>query len=173
MWVGGAGGSGIVVARLPDGTWSPPSAFSVTSGSFGMVYGIDRYDCVCVLNTQAAVDAYAHPEVDLGMVAAVGPASKNTAQAVVTYTRSRGLYGGVTVEGTVIREKSEMNAGAYGEGVTGANILKGEAHLRVEDGSKAIGLQRLSEVMKHAEGKVADGKVVQQVQGEDTPGQDE
>jgi lipid-binding SYLF domain-containing protein len=55
MYLAGAGGSGVVVARLPDGSWSPPSAFSVRSGSFGIVYGVDVYDCVCVLNTQAAV----------------------------------------------------------------------------------------------------------------------
>lgn len=58
MYFAGNGGSGVVVARLPDGSWSPPSAFSVRSGSFGLVYGVDVYDCVCVLNTDAAVTAY-------------------------------------------------------------------------------------------------------------------
>ncbi|KAH8779036.1 hypothetical protein BGZ57DRAFT_952854 [Hyaloscypha finlandica] len=75
MYPAGAGGSGVVVARLPDGSWSPPSAFSVRSGSFGIVYGVDVYDCVCVLNTQAAVEAYSKTEVSLGgaVALAAGP----------------------------------------------------------------------------------------------------
>ena len=80
MFLAGAGGSGVVLARLPDGTWSPPSAFSVRSGSVGYVYGIDVYDCVCLLNTDAAVQAYMKTEASLGANAelSAGPASAST-----------------------------------------------------------------------------------------------
>ena len=65
MWVSGSGGSGVVLVRLPDGSWSGPSSFTVTSGGFGMVYGLDVYDCVCILNTDEAVEAYSKPELSL------------------------------------------------------------------------------------------------------------
>lgn len=52
MYLTGNGGSGLVSSRLPNGSWSPPSAFSVRTGSVGLAYGVDVYACVCVLNTQ-------------------------------------------------------------------------------------------------------------------------
>lgn len=52
MYLTGNGGSGIVSARLPNGSWSPPSAFSVRTGGVGLAYGVDVYDCIWVLNTQ-------------------------------------------------------------------------------------------------------------------------
>lgn len=175
MYIAGAGGSGVVIARLPDGSWSCPSAFSVRSGSFGVVYGFDVYDCVCVLRTQAAVDAYANPEVDLGMAAAIGSAKKDSqkADAVLTYTKSRGLYGGVTVDGTVIKEKTEVNADAYGKGSTQAQILKGDAVLQGTEGKEREGLRRLYEIVKQAEGKKADEGVLRRMSQEKTPGDEE
>ncbi|KAI1145364.1 hypothetical protein F4825DRAFT_444096 [Nemania diffusa] len=59
LHVSGAGGSGVVVARLPDGSWSPPAGFLVHTLGAGLVLGIDVYDCVCVLTTKKAVDAFA------------------------------------------------------------------------------------------------------------------
>ncbi|KAI1171731.1 DUF500-domain-containing protein [Nemania sp. FL0916] len=60
LHLSGAGGSGVVVARLADGvSWSPPAGFLVHTLGAGLMVGIDVYDCVCVLTTQAAVDAFA------------------------------------------------------------------------------------------------------------------
>lgn len=65
--VSGAAGSGVVVARLPDGSWSPPAGFLVHTLGAGLMIGIDVYDCVCVLTTQKAVDAFARrARVSLG-----------------------------------------------------------------------------------------------------------
>ncbi|KAK7750619.1 hypothetical protein SLS62_007466 [Diatrype stigma] len=64
--IAGAAGSGLVVARLPDGSWSPPSAFSVTSLGAGLVAGLDIHDCVCVLHTREAVEAFTRPRWTLG-----------------------------------------------------------------------------------------------------------
>ncbi|KAI5917184.1 hypothetical protein F4810DRAFT_718152 [Camillea tinctor] len=66
MHISGAGGSGIVMARLSDGSWSPPSGFLVHTLGAGINIGLDIYDCVCVLNTQAAVDAFTRPRLSLG-----------------------------------------------------------------------------------------------------------
>ncbi|KAM0240255.1 hypothetical protein ACHAPO_002151 [Fusarium lateritium] len=154
MYFAGAGGSGVVIARLPDGTWSSPSAFSVRSGSVGLVYGIDVYDCLCILNTAEAVDAYKKSEVNLGgaVALAAGPLGENVnvgeVKPVWTYTKSRGVYGGLTVDGTVIKEKKDVNAEFYGCEVSSAQILDGQ----METGWSQ-NIQGLLEVIKTAEGK--------------------
>jgi SH3 domain-containing YSC84-like protein 1 len=165
-----AGGSGVVVARLPDGSWSAPSAFSVRTVGVGGVYGIDVYDCVCVLNTKAAVDAYTEGEMSMaaGATMTAGPVGGNLdlstkeVKPVWTYTKSRGLYGGLRVDGTMIREKSSTNAEAYGSKITVQKILAGEATWPTKT--------QLHEVLKAAEGKRADAAVLGAVSSEPTPG---
>jgi SH3 domain-containing YSC84-like protein 1 len=176
MYLAGSGGSGVVVARLPDGTWSPPSAFSVRSGGIGLVYGVDVYDCVCVLNTQAAVDAYSKPEMNLGGAVALaagpmgGTPNIKEVKPVWTYTKSRGLYGGLTVDGTVIKEKPDANADFYGSKVTATQILKGEVKVQDGDTKWPAGAKQLTEVLKLADGKGADAKVLQEISTEPTLG---
>ncbi|KAF4951712.1 hypothetical protein FSARC_12835 [Fusarium sarcochroum] len=171
MYFAGAGGSGVVIARLPDGTWSTPSAFSVRSGSVGLVYGIDVYDCICVLNTQEAVDVYKKSEVNLGSAVALaaGPLGGNVnmgdVKPVWTYTKSRGIYGGLTVDGTVIKEKRDVNAGFYGSELSSAQILEGQVH-----SGWSAGIQELLEVVKIAEGKSADKTILQGISTKPTPG---
>lgn len=175
MYLAGTGGSGVVVARLPNGRWSPPSAFSVRSGSFGIVYGVDVYDCVCVLNTQAAVDTYTDSEVNLGGAAGLvaGPlsvAAKRDAEPVWVYTKSRGFYGGVTIDGTVISERRDVNADFYGSQVTSKQILSGEVVPQDEVGKWPAGAKQLAEMLKVAGGDIADPKIVQAISNEPTPG---
>ena len=176
MSIAGSGGSGIVLRRLADGTWSPPSAFRVSSGSVGLVYGIDVYECVAVLNTPEAVASYYENGVVMGgdISVAAGPLSasggdgpkgrggvisansasgaKGTTgqtlteekKAVFTYTKSKGLYGGVTVGGTVVAVKQDVNEGWYGvKGVGVKNILAGE----VNAGEWPKGMEGLREVL--------------------------
>ncbi|KAH9203543.1 hypothetical protein DL95DRAFT_529607 [Leptodontidium sp. 2 PMI_412] len=176
MGVSGSGGSGIVVARLPDGSWSPPSAFSVVSGGVGIVWGVDLYDCVCVLNTYAAVEAYSMTEMNLGggIAIAVGPGGWNGGihdlQPVWTYTKSKGLYGGLTVDGTVIKERAGTNAEFYGKKVTAAQVLRGEVETRIGANGWPAGAKQLIEVLKLVEGKAGDKKVLQGISSEPTPG---
>lgn len=175
MYLAGAGGSGVVVARLPDGTWSPPSAFSVRSGSIGLVGGVAVYDCVCVLNTQAAVDAYTKPEVTLGgsVAVAVGPMNTSDvkdAKAVWTYTKSLGLYGGLTVDGTSIKANPDANEDFYGARKTTAQILEGEVEARAGAGNWPAGAKTLVEVLKMAAGEGVDVKVLGEISTEPTPG---
>ncbi|KAH7311544.1 hypothetical protein B0I35DRAFT_411727 [Stachybotrys elegans] len=153
MYFAGSGGSGVVLARLADGTWSPPSAFSVRSGGVGLVYGVDFYDCVCVLNTPEAVEAYTNPELELGgsVSLAAGPIGGNVGGAkdvkpVWTYTRSKGIYGGLTVDGTVIKEKASENAEFYGPGFSTAQILHGE--VKLQEGEKWLAVRRLLDTLQ-------------------------
>ncbi|PHH87995.1 hypothetical protein CDD83_8133 [Cordyceps sp. RAO-2017] len=133
-----AAGSGVVVARRPDGSWSPPSSFVVSTVGAGFAFGLDVYDCVCVLNTPAQVNAFASPRVSLGGDAsiAVGPvgtggsvdaAVSKTARPMWSYMKSRGLWAGVQIDGTIIVSRADANAVFYNErGITAKRILRGD-----------------------------------------------
>ncbi|KAL2157318.1 hypothetical protein VTH06DRAFT_6256 [Thermothelomyces fergusii] len=67
----GSSGSGILIARLDDGSWSPPSGIQITSIGAGFVAGVDIYDCVLVINTREALDMFIKIRVSLGSDLAV------------------------------------------------------------------------------------------------------
>lgn len=69
--VSGATGSGVLVARLPDGSWSPPTGIQVHSVGAGFMIGIDIYDCVVVINTKEALAAFTKTRMSLGSDLAV------------------------------------------------------------------------------------------------------
>ncbi|KAG6018020.1 hypothetical protein E4U41_004081 [Claviceps citrina] len=73
--VSGATGSGVLVARLPDGSWGPPSGISVHSLGGGFQIGFDIFDCVCVINSKEALSAFTNTRVSLGsdLAVAAGP----------------------------------------------------------------------------------------------------
>jgi lipid-binding SYLF domain-containing protein len=135
----GAGGSGVVVRKLPTGAWSPPSAILVHTLGWGLVAGADIYDCVAVVNTDDGMEGLAtRPRLTLGgdASAAVGPVGAGGSVAVDvlarrapvwSYVKSRGLYVGVQVDGTVVAERRGENERFYGvEEVGGARILAGD-----------------------------------------------
>ncbi|KXJ85334.1 hypothetical protein Micbo1qcDRAFT_112707, partial [Microdochium bolleyi] len=174
--IGGAGGSGIVTVRLPDGSWSPPSGILPNNLSLGLMLGLDVYDCVCVLNTQQAVDTFTKRARfslggDIAMVAGpVGAGAQldadvkfkgEASEPVWCYVKSRGFYAGVSVAGTVIIERPDANGMFYGEKkIKPGRILRGEVVAQphgtlAEDGSRMWpeGAERLMNVVRGAEGK--------------------
>ncbi|KAH8884952.1 DUF500-domain-containing protein [Thozetella sp. PMI_491] len=170
LHISGAGGSGVVIARLPNGDWSPPSSFLVHTLGWGLMAGADIYDCVCVLNTPEAVAAFTHPRLSLGGEIAVvagpigaggaveGAVGKST-KPVYSYMRSRGLYGGVQADGTVILQRPDANHDFYKRKVSVQQILAGEVQWPPS-------AAQLREVARDAEGKKADMGVVQSVEGQ-------
>ncbi|HXV84734.1 MAG TPA: YSC84-related protein [Candidatus Binatia bacterium] len=130
----GRGGTGIVVARTDKG-WSGPSAIGAGGMGFGFQAGAQVSELVIVLNTPDAVAAFSKGgNVTLGgaMSLATGPVGRDlegsmTLGAVVyTYSRSQGLFAGVSLEGTVIGTRDETNADYYGKlGITAREILSG------------------------------------------------
>ena len=129
----GRGGSGIVVARTDKG-WSGPSAIGAGGMGFGFQAGAQVSELVIVLNTPDAVVAFAKGgNVTLGgaMSLAAGPVGRDlegsmAVRAVMyTYSRSQGLYAGVSLEGTVVYTRDDANAEFYGKPVTSREILSG------------------------------------------------
>lgn len=129
----GRGGIGLVVARTSHG-WSAPSAVGVGGAGFGFQIGAEVTDFVLVLNTDEAVDAFANgTNVALGVNVsmAAGPVGR-TAEggvmpkaAIYTYSRSQGLFAGVSLEGTIIGERKETNREFYKKPYTAAQLLSG------------------------------------------------
>lgn len=157
LWFSGAGGSGILIGRTDDGTWSPPSGIMLHTAGLGFLAGIDIYDCVVVINTQQALDAFTKIRCTLGgeVSAVAGPVGLggvletevHKRQApVFTYMKSRGLYAGVQVDGTIIIERTDENERFYGEKIAVGEILRGKVrHPPYE-------IRRLLETIKAAQG---------------------
>lgn len=76
LWISGAGGSGVLIARKEDGTWSPPSGILLHTAGLGFLVGIDIYDCVLVINNRKALDSFTKIRATVGgeISAVAGPA---------------------------------------------------------------------------------------------------
>ncbi|XP_044516861.1 SH3 domain-containing YSC84-like protein 1 [Gracilinanus agilis] len=131
------GGSGIVLARLPDGKWSAPSAIGIAGLGGGFEIGIEVSDLVIILNYDRAVEAFAKGgNLTLGgnFTVAVGPLGRNlegnvairSSAAVYTYCKSRGLFAGVSLEGSCLIERKETNRKFYCQDVRASDILFGD-----------------------------------------------
>jgi SH3 domain-containing YSC84-like protein 1 len=144
----GKGGQGVVVARSGRG-WSGPSFIGTGGAGFGFQIGAEVTDFVFVLNTRDAVRAFSHDgNVTIGadVSAAAGPVGR-TAQAgvtpvaaIYTYSRSKGLFAGVSLEGAVIATQKTANSRYYGRPVSARSILTGRV-------SAPRGAERLLDVL--------------------------
>lgn len=157
-----ASGSGIVVSRLADGSWSAPSGILIHTLGIGFMAGIDIYDVVLVLNETHAVDQFKHPRVKLGgeVSVAAGPVGDGrmldvSRAATWSYTKSKGFYAGVQLDGTIIIERNDENARFYGQKVSTAEILAG----KVGQPSAAAGLYQ---TLAAAEGKQTPTNLIPQ-----------
>ncbi|XP_058538343.1 SH3 domain-containing YSC84-like protein 1 isoform X1 [Neofelis nebulosa] len=131
------GGSGVVLARLPDGKWSAPSAIGIAGLGGGFEIGIEVSDLVIILNYDRAVEAFAKGgNLTLGgnFTVAVGPLGRNlegnvalrSSAAVFTYCKSRGLFAGVSLEGSCLIERKETNRKFYCQDIRAYDILFGD-----------------------------------------------
>lgn len=132
--VSGRGGKGIVIARTGKG-WSGPSAIGTGGMGFGFQAGAQVSEIVIVLNTPAAVQAFTKDgDVTLGgnLSITAGPIGRDAEARVglqsvmYSYSRSQGVFGGLSVEGTVVATRKEDNAAYYGKPVQAKDILAGK-----------------------------------------------
>ncbi|KZP18628.1 DUF500-domain-containing protein [Athelia psychrophila] len=133
----GKAGSGLVIARLPDGSWSAPSCIATGGLGWGLQIGADVTDFVVVLNTEDAVRAFSMGgNVTIGgsISAAAGPigtggsidASLLKPAPMFSYSKSKGLFAGLSLEGTVLIERKDANRDFYGSVVPAGKILSGQ-----------------------------------------------
>lgn len=146
----GRGGEGVVVTRLPDGKWSGPSFIGFGGAGFGLQIGAQVTEFVIVLNTPEAVAAFSkggNVAIGADLSAAAGPTGRNLAAdmlptaAIYTYSRSQGLFAGMSLEGTVIGTQDQKNFKYYRGRYSPGAILDG----RVVPPPGAARLQRALE----------------------------
>ena len=131
-------GSGLVVARLADGSWSAPSAIMTGGGGFGGQIGFEITDFVFILNDSAAVRTFSQQgSITLGgnVSIAAGPVGRNAEAAgaaslkgvagVFSYSKTKGLFAGVSIEGSVIIERRDANEKLYNSRITARQLLEG------------------------------------------------
>lgn len=135
--VGGRHGRGVVLVRDDRGGWSNPVFISLTGGSVGWQIGAQSTDVILVFKTGKSIDGIMKGKFTVGADAAVaaGPVGRSASAStdaqlnaeIYSYSRSRGLFAGVSVEGAALQIDEDANASFYGkEGVRAGEILKGE-----------------------------------------------
>lgn len=134
--VAGRHGRGIVLTRNANGAWGHPVFVTITGGSVGWQAGIQATDVILVFKTRKSVAGLMKGKFTLGADAAVaaGPVGRRAEAAtdvqlkaeILSYSRSRGLFAGVSLEGSALMIDDGANAGYYGRhGITAAEIQAG------------------------------------------------
>ena len=121
--VGGQRGKGVVVIREEDGSWRAPLFITLTGGSVGWQAGAQATDVVLVFKTQRSVEGLMRGKFTIGAdaAAAAGPVGRRAGAAtdgelraeIYTYSRTRGLFAGVSLEGSVLEVDERLNAEYY------------------------------------------------------------
>jgi lipid-binding SYLF domain-containing protein len=130
--IGGAGGSGVLLARREDGSWSPPAFITMGEASLGLQIGGSVSEVMFVINTDKAMQAIMNSKVTLGadVEVAVGPIGANigaqTSMAagkdVWAFARSQGLFAGGAFDGAYLEPRNDWNALYYGQPVEAPEI---------------------------------------------------
>lgn len=136
--IGGRRGHGLLSVKQPDGTWSNPSFVSLTGGSIGFQAGVQSADVVLVFRSDRGLDSIVNGKITLGADAAVaaGPLGRNAATAtdgqlkaeIWSWSRARGLFAGVAIDGAVLSIDDAANEAVYGRDTTPRMIFEGRAN---------------------------------------------
>lgn len=135
--LGGQWGKGLMSQRREDGSWSPPSFVEISGGSFGLQIGVQASDVVLVFTDENGIKGLLKGKVKLGAdaSASAGPVGRKAEvgtdillrSGVFAYSRSKGLFAGISLDGSVVSIDDDANRKVYGKDVTGEQILLGNA----------------------------------------------
>ncbi|MEJ2477602.1 MAG: lipid-binding SYLF domain-containing protein, partial [Desulfobacterales bacterium] len=127
---GGGGGRGVLLVKdSTTGQWSQPAFYSIGSFSFGLLIGGEAAEVLMLIRTQKAVDKFLASSFKFGgdLALTVGPlgagAKSNVMADIYSFALSKGLYGGVSMDGSVISTRDDWNTAYYGRAVTPADIF--------------------------------------------------
>jgi lipid-binding SYLF domain-containing protein len=135
--VGAEYGRGFIVCRRENGRgWSAPGGVKVEGGSFGLQIGGSETDVVMLLMNRRAIDKLLSSKFTIGAdaSAAAGPVGRTSSAAtdaqlhaeILTYSRTRGLFAGVSLEGATLRPDDEANSKMYGKEMSNKDIVLGK-----------------------------------------------
>jgi SH3 domain-containing YSC84-like protein 1 len=151
--IGGSFGRGAMVCRTGEhftGPWGAPSMMAIEGGSFGFQLGGEATDFVLLVVNPRGVTSILNNKVKLGgdMSAAAGPKGRDAEAAtdvtlraeILTYSRSRGLFAGISLEGSTLRPDNDANEKLYGKKVTATDIVRKGAVAVPPSGQKLVSL---------------------------------
>jgi lipid-binding SYLF domain-containing protein len=158
MGIGGSYGRGAMVCRSGkkfDGPWGAPAMYALESGSFGLQLGGEATDLVLLVMNDRGVNALLSTKVTLGgtMSAAAGPKGREMTAStdaslraeILSYSRSRGLFAGVSLEGVSLRPDDDASAEVYGRKITARQIVTGKGIAVPPSGRRLVAV-----LQKHA-----------------------
>jgi lipid-binding SYLF domain-containing protein len=138
LGVGGNFGHGAMVCRsgkLFDGAWGAPAMYTLQGGSIGFQAGAEATDLVLLVMNPRGVDALLGSQVKLGAnaSASAGPKGRSLEAStdasmrseILSYSRSRGLFAGVSLSGASLRPDNDANAEVYGRKLTARRLVTG------------------------------------------------
>ena len=131
--VGGKRGKGIAMVKMEDGKWSDPVFITLTGGSFGLQIGVQSVDLVLVFRHKGVLTKVKNGDFTIGgdISAAAGPVGRSTSAntdykleaEVYSYSRSRGLFAGISINGSDLAIDKKANAAYYGGEVTSQELF--------------------------------------------------
>ena len=140
--VGGRRGSGAMVVRDANGKFSDPIMVSLTGGNVGWQIGVQSTDIVLVFTTAKGIEGITDGKLTLGADASVaaGPVGRAASAAtdqnftaeVYSYSRNRGLFAGVSLDGSVLAIDNKSNKGLYGKSAPADEIIAGKVSTDVD-----------------------------------------
>jgi len=132
---GGQNGRGVATCRNQSG-WSAPSFFAITGGSWGLQIGIEGIDLVMIIQNEKGMEQLIGSKFQLGAdaSAAAGPVGRHASAdtdwklntEVLTYSRARGAFAGLTLNGASIRRDEDSTVAIYGRKLSTRTILTGK-----------------------------------------------
>lgn len=149
--IGGSYGRGTITCRSGegfDGPWSAPAMFALEGGSIGFQLGGQATDFVLLVMNNRGAESVLGSKVKLGAdaSAAAGPKGRTAGAAtdivmraeILTYSRSRGLFAGVSLEGSTLRTDNDANAAVYGKPLDAKEIVRGAIVTATPDGQRIL-----------------------------------
>jgi lipid-binding SYLF domain-containing protein len=132
---GAEGGRGVATCRTAHG-WSAPAFFALTGGSWGLQIGVEGIDLVMIIQDDKGMDRLMGSKFEIGAdaSAAAGPVGRHASAGtdwrlnaeILTYSRARGIFAGITLNGAAIRRDDDSTEAIYGADIPTRRILRGE-----------------------------------------------
>jgi lipid-binding SYLF domain-containing protein len=133
FFIGGEGGSGVLIARSKQGGWSYPAFYTLGGGSIGLQFGGQVGEVVFTIMSEDGLRAVLSNQLKLGVDAsiAMGPIGKGVEASTTTnfssdiyqFAKTEGLFGGGALKGALVYKRDDWNQGFYGRAVTPQQII--------------------------------------------------
>jgi lipid-binding SYLF domain-containing protein len=129
FFIGGSGGTGVLLVRGDGNRWSAPAFYTLGAVSFGLQFGGQAAEVVILVNSQKGIDRLLTSSLKLGGDASIAAGPVGIGQAAnvtadfVSYAKSKGAFIGMSVEGSVLDVRDSLNHAYYGRPVTPVDIL--------------------------------------------------